>query len=222
MIALTLSSVVIILVSKTFLVQNQYYSTQIQATAAHDNARAATELVASELRSVMRSGITIAGARTLTIRTPMTMVVACYTGGGVSVHVDGGVSGLATDEVAGVARRNEATGAWAYGNAVWSSLTLGGGAPAADCQDKGADTTSVSSEYYRFRHGGMYDALGSGPFDGDVLMLFRETTFSFRTSVMDTTTVGLFRQVYGGSAIEFVTGDGRVGPVPVPDRDELR
>ena len=128
MIALTLSSVVIILVSKTFLVQNQYYSTQIQATAAHDNARAATELVASELRSVMRSGITIAGARTLTIRTPMTMVVACYTGGGVSVHVDGGVSGLATDEVAGVARRNEATGAWAYGNPVWSSLTLGGGA----------------------------------------------------------------------------------------------
>ena len=68
----------------------------------------------------------------------------------------------------------------------------------------------------------MYDALGSGPFDGDVLMLFRETTFSFRTSVMDTTTVGLFRQVYGGSAIEFATGDGRVGPVPVPDRDELR
>ena len=52
-IALVLSSVVILLVSSTFLVQNNYYSSQTQRTGVHDNARAATELIASEIRSTM-------------------------------------------------------------------------------------------------------------------------------------------------------------------------
>jgi hypothetical protein len=37
-------------------------------------------------------------------------------------------------------------------------------------------------------------------------MLFRETTFKILPSVLDTMTLGLYRQVYGGSLVEFATG----------------
>ena len=197
---------VIILVSTTFLVQNQYYSTQIQATGAHDNVRAATELVASEIRSVMASGITVAGARTLTIRTPMQLTVACFvdaSGFSADVYTYGGEQALDTDEVAGIAARNATTGAWTYVNAPWSQLnSLYTGSPEL-CEGNAADTVGARAGFHRFKD--MDTTIGT-PAVGDVLMLFRETTFSFRTSVMDTTTVGLFRQVYGGSAIEFATG----------------
>ena len=56
-IAMLLSSLVIVLVATTFLVQNQYYASQVLRAGAQDNARATTELIASEVRSVMRDGI---------------------------------------------------------------------------------------------------------------------------------------------------------------------
>jgi Tfp pilus assembly protein PilW len=71
LVALVLSSVIIILVSTTFLVQNQYYSSQRLHAGAHDNARAATERVASELRFAMEGGILVAGARSITLRAPI-------------------------------------------------------------------------------------------------------------------------------------------------------
>ncbi len=196
----------IILVSTTFLIQNRYYSTQIQATGVHDNVRAATELVASEIRSVMASGITVAGARTLTVRTPMQLTVVCFvngTGDAADVYTYGGEQALDTDEVAGIAIRNAATGAWTYANDTWASLHGTAGTPRENCEAAGADTVGAYADFHRLK--GLNASIGT-PAVGDVLMLFRETTFSFRTSVMDTTTVGLFRQVYGKSPIEFATG----------------
>ena len=202
-----LSSVVIILVSTTFLIQNQYYSGQIQATGAHDNARAATELIASEIRSVMQSGITVAGKKTLTIRTPMTMMVVCDIGSShATMYFDGGIAGLDTAEVAGAATRDTLTGAWTYGNSAWGTLARGGGNPGDDCADNGADTVSVSSDFYRLEKTVLTTLFGATPVNGDVLILFRETTFKFQTSVMDPTTVGLFRQSYGDVLIEYATG----------------
>ncbi len=197
----------IILVSTTFLIQNQYYSTQILATGAHDNARAATELMASEIRSVMESGITVAGKKTLTIRTPMTMMVVCDIGvSHATMYFDGGIAGLDIAEVAGAATRDTLTGAWTYGNSNWSSLDRGGGTPSNECAVNGADTASVASDFYRLQKTVLSTLFGADPAVGDVLMLFRETTFKFQTSVMDPTTVGLFRQAYGDSLIEYATG----------------
>ena len=206
-VAMLLSSTVVILVATTFLVQNRYYSSQLQMSGAHDNARAATELMASEIRSVMGDGVRVAGARTLTIRTPMALTVVCDTGGGhATVHFTGGVSALDTAEVAGAATLDTLTGAWTYGNSDWSSLDRGGGNPASDCEDNGADTTSVSSNFYRLDKSQLNSTLGADPVSGDILMLFRETTFQFQTSVMDTTEVGLFRRAYGASLVEYATG----------------
>ena len=177
MLALMLSSLVIILVSTTFVIQNRYYLSQILATGAHDNARATTELIASEIRSVMQSGITVAGKRTLTIRTPMTMMVVCDIGTShATMYFDGGIAGLDTAEVAGAATRDTLTGAWTYGNSSWSLLDRGGGNPPRDCSDNGADTVGVMPNFRKLEIDELNAILGAEPELGDVLMLFRETT----------------------------------------------
>lgn len=77
LIAMVLSTIVISLVSHAFLIQNQYYSTQTLRTGAQDNVRAATELIAREIRTAMDEGIIVAGPRTLTVRSPVTVTVVC-------------------------------------------------------------------------------------------------------------------------------------------------
>ena len=44
------------------------------------------------------------------------------------------------------------------------------------------------------------------PSEGDVLALFRETTFTIQQSQLDTLSLGLFRTPYGGVPVEFATG----------------
>jgi len=201
-----MSTLVVMLVSTTFLVQNQYYASQIQRSAAQDNARSATELMASEVRSAMGGGVTVAGARTLTVRTPIFIAVVCHRqSNNVDVYTIGGAAAVDTLEVAGVATRNAVTGAWTYGNISWTRLKGSGGSPAVDCEANGADTVGVGDDFHRLRRINTLPGM-STPSEGDILMAFRETTFSIRTSTMDPTTLALFRQVYGKSAVEYATG----------------
>jgi hypothetical protein len=46
----------------------------------------------------------------------------------------------------------------------------------------------------------------SVPDEGDVLLLFRETTFRIQDSELDPGRLALFRQIYGGSLVEFASG----------------
>jgi Tfp pilus assembly protein PilW len=204
-ISLLLSSVLVILVGTTFLIQNQYYSSQLQMTGVHDNARSATELIASEVRSVMAGGVKVAGSHTLTVRGPMMLASVCATSGvSVSVYSDGGSSQVDTLEFAGVALRDTTTGSWSYVNTTWSNVKGTGGTPAADCAGNGADTTAVSGQFYSLKN--LSGLFGSSPVLGDLIMLFSESTFVFQTSEMDSTTVGLFRGIYGDPLTEFATG----------------
>jgi hypothetical protein len=204
-IALLLSSVVIVLVSTTFLVQNQYYSSQTLRAAAHDNARTATERMASEVRSVMRDGLITAGARTLVVRSPMLLAVVCNRSGvNLDVHNEGGETGIDTDEVAGVGWLDTSTGDWDYRTATWSYVDGNGGTPAASCASNGADTTGDAASFHRLRRFNLL--YGATPDEGDVVMLYRETTFEIQSSVLDPGTLGLFRGSYGQSPIELATG----------------
>jgi hypothetical protein len=204
-VALLLSSVVIILVSTTFLVQNQYYSSQMLHAGAQDNARAATERVASELRSVMDDGIVVAGARTLTLRSPIVVAMICdRQGNDANVHFEGGVAGLDTDEVAGVALRDPTTSAWTYVTRTWGALDGGGSGAASACATEGADTTGASAEFRTL--GDLQTLFGGTHNEGVALMLFRETTFKIQDSQLDPGRLGLFRRIYGGSFVEFATG----------------
>jgi hypothetical protein len=204
-IALLLSSIVIILVSTTFLVQNRYYSSQTLHAAAHDNARTATERMASEIRSVMRNGFVSAGSTSLTIRSPMLLAVVCDRDfNDISIHTEGGEAGIDTDEVAGVGWLDPATGVWTYRTSTWSYIDQTTGSAAADCAGNGADTNGATGEFHRLRRFNLL--YGSTPDDGEIIMLYRQTTFSIEPSVLEPGTLGLFRASYGQLAIELATG----------------
>ena len=137
----------------------------------------------------------------------MAVMVVCALGSSTAtVYFDGGIADLDTAEVAGAATRDTLTGAWTYGNTTWSALDLGGGTPSNDCAGNGADTASVASDFYHLNESVLSGLFSNSPKFGDHLMLFRETTFTFQTSEMDSTTVGLFRKPYGHDAVEYATG----------------
>ena len=148
----------------------------------------------------------VAGRRTLTIRSPIVLGIICNRDGATrhDVHTEGGESGFDAQEVAGVAVRDSTTGAWQYQNATWGTLNGGDASSASDCAANGADTTGAASEF----HGivGLQGLFPPPPQEGDVLMLFRETTFKIQTSELDPASLGLFRGVYGDSLAEFATG----------------
>ena len=210
LIALVLSSLVIVLVSSTFLAQNQAQATNAALASAHDNVRAATDLVARELRSSMRDGIVVAGPRTLTVRSPVAVVSVCgqsgFFGTNVDVHVDGGVSALATDEVAGVAVLDASTGEWDYERTTWSFINGGSSGSAARCAGNGADTLNVSDQFHSIRRLFFLYGLFGIPDVGDLVMLFLEITFQIGPSSLEPGTLALFRQPYGSAAVEFASG----------------
>ena len=205
-VAMTLSSVLVVLVGTTFLVQNNYHATQLARTAAQDNARMVTEIVASEIRSVMRGGVRVAANRRLEVRSPMVLGVVCAHPGSnrVSVQFEGGAAAMDTDEMSGVALLDPGTGEWDYDDTSWGFVNQGGGSPAADCFANGADTVGVSGQFHRFRR--FNSLFGSLPPVGSVVMFYREVEYRFDTSEMDPSTTALFRAVNGDDPVEFVTG----------------
>jgi prepilin-type N-terminal cleavage/methylation domain-containing protein len=204
LIALVLSSFVIMLVSNAFLQQNRFYSTQTLRTGVQDNVRAATELMAREVRNTAEDGVVQAQALAFTVRSPMAVAVVCNraNASNADIMTDGGESGLQAAAIAGLAVRGGGT--WDYQNATWASLDGSDGLSAAACAANGADTVGALADFHRISGA---DTYFSGGLDaGDVVMLFRETTFSIQTSQLDSTGLGLFRTELGGSAVEFATG----------------
>ena len=201
---MVLSTFIVGLVSHAFLVQNQYYSTQTLRTSAQDNVRTATELMAREIRTTAGGGVVVAGARTLTVRSPIAVAVVCgeESGAGRHIHTEGGPAGFDSDEVGGVAVRSGDT--WTFQNATWATIDGSDTQSATRCYDNGADTTGAYSEFHRLD--GLDVLFGTAPDEGDVVMLFRETTFKIQTSQLDPSTLGLFRSQYGGAFTEFATG----------------
>lgn len=205
-VAMTLSSVLVILVGTTFLVQNNYHATQLARTAAQDNARMVTEVVASEIRSVMGGGVIVAANRRLVVRSPIVLGAVCAQepGNRVVVQLDGGAAAMDTDEMSGVALLDPGSGEWDYKDAPWNNVSQPGVSPAAACFANGADTAGVSSQFHGFRR--FNNLFGSLPPVGSVVMFYREVEYEFDTSEMDPSTMALFRAVDGGDPVEFVTG----------------
>lgn len=205
-IALTLTAVVVILVSTVFLVQNQYYALQLERSAAQDNARAVTEMIASEVRSVMAGGVVLAQNKRLVIRSPMVLGVVCgqMSGSHVAVQVDGGTANITTDDVAGVALRDSVTGSWTYQDADWGDMHQSSHTPAASCAGNGADTVGAYADFLTFKRFKQY--FGTLPPVGSIVMFYRAVEYKYTTSAMDPTTTALYRGPYGGTLVEFATG----------------
>lgn len=192
------------LATHAFLVQNNYYSTQTLQAEAQDNARAATQLLGLDIRTVAEDGIVTAGARTLTVRTPIATSVICAkaTADLGDIQTPGGEAGLYTPTVAGLALRNDST--WEYAIANWSTLNASDVSSAGACATAGADTVGARDDFHRLAS--LNSLFASTPGIGDVVMLFRETTYTLELSALDSVSTALFRTPRGFEKLEFVTG----------------
>ena len=208
LIAVLLSSLIIGMVSGIFLAQNRSYQVQLGVTDAHHNARAVTELLSGELRSVMEGGVQLAESDRITVRTPIVVAAVCATDGvAVSVHAEGGEEAIEAhaEDVAGFAVL-DGVGGWDYYNVDWTTIDDGttSGANAGFCYANGADTVGTRDDFVSLR--GLDSFHPTVPGVGEVILLFAETTFKFQTSALDPSAVGLFRQAYGDEPVEFATG----------------
>ncbi len=206
--ALLLSSLVVVMVGGIFLAQNRSYQVQLGVTDAHHNARAVTELLSSELRLVMEGGVQLAQNDEVTVRIPIVLAGVCATDGVmVGVHTEGGEAAIEThaEEVAGFAVMDGA-GGWDYYDVDWTTIDdeSSSSVIAGMCYANGADTVGALDDFHSL--GSLDSYHPTVPDVGEVIMLFRTTSFKFQTSVLDPTTVGLFRQVNGDTLVEFATG----------------
>ena len=109
------------------------------------------------------------------------------------------------EDVAGFAVR-DIVGGWDYYDVDWTTIDDGSssGVIAGLCYANGADTVGARADFHSLTNLDSYHPTVPGL--GDVILLFAETTFKFQTSVLDPTTVGLFRRASGESLVEFATG----------------
>ena len=205
--AVLLSSLVVVMVAGIFLAQNRSYEAQLGVTDAHHNARAVTELLSSELRLVMEDGVLLAEDDEITVRTPLVVAAVCWTDGAVvGLHTEGGEAAIESHEaeVAGFAVMDGGGGD--YYDVDWTTIDDGRSSSviAASCYANGADTVGARADFHSLRSLDSYHPTVPGV--GEVILLFGKTTYKFQTSVLDPTTVGLFREVSGGTLVEFATG----------------
>ena len=207
LVAMTLTSVLLVLVATTFLAQNRYYATQLARTAAQDNARMSTEMVAGELRSLTDSAVVVAENRQLVVRSPMVIAVVCAqvsSPNRIVVQMDGGEAGLTTSEVTGFGVM-ATNGRWSYYDIPgWSRIASSSTAAAADCYASGADTVGIRGDFTTLTRINTYH--GSWPPNGTLMMIYRTVEYRIQTSTMDPATLGLFRGIYGETPVEVATG----------------
>jgi hypothetical protein len=203
---MTISGALVIMVAAVFLVQNEFYSWLLLRTEVQENARAMTELMASEIRSVPLGGVVLADSQRVVVRSPMVSALVCgivLFGAGAYVHVPAGIGAIDPADVGSLGVLDSSTGAWTLYDTSWTSLNAVGGTPAVTCAGNGADTTGISSEFRRIDYLSVTGSLASV---GKVLMIGRKTEFRIAASTLIPGLTALYRGNYGGTLSEFATG----------------
>ena len=200
MLALTLSSVIVALVSSVFLTQNNFYRFVIQRTHVQDNLRVVTDLIGSEVQGVAGGGVTTAESRRFVVRLPIAMGGVCHNEASHGRVYMPGLSGIDGNEVAGYARQ-DAGGNWTYTADTWSNLLVSSGSnDANECLTRnGADTVGAIADFGRL-------LISGGTTLGEVIMIYREVEFKIDRSNLDPKTLAVYRFVTGDQLREFATG----------------
>jgi hypothetical protein len=204
---MTISGILVLMVGAVFLVQNEFYSWLLLRTQVQENARAMTELISSEIRSVPLGGVVLADSNRVVVRSPMVSAAICDNAGlfDAFVHIPGGTPAIDQTDVRSLGVLNSTTGVWTFYDATWGQLNdTGTGAPAA-CASNGADTTGASSEYRRLNY---FTVTFGLPTVGNVMMIGRKTEFMIAPSTLSPGLIALYRGPYGGTLTEFATGIG--------------
>lgn len=206
LIALTISSGLVLMVGALFLVQNNFYAHVLVRGQVQENARVLSEVVATDVRSLVSNAVVVADSSRLVIRSPMTFAFVCgEDGSDVVVHIGGGVSSLVTSDVGGFGYRNP-SGLYSYWDQTWAQLEGSSGNPATRCESRGADTVGASSEFVSLAPIDNLTGIGTVGLIGSTLVLFREIEFLFDNSLLVPGDRALFRGNYGSTLVELATG----------------
>ncbi len=203
-VALTVSTLLVLLAGNLFLVQGDFYGFLVRRAEAQDNARSISDVVSSDLRSIMGGGLVVADSSRLVIRRPITLGGVCAVQGTtIFVHL-GGADRIDPEEVSGFAIQGP-SGGWRYFAATWESLYGGGGAaPARRCFESGADTTGAVPEYFRLNR--IAIAAGRPIVPGEAVLIYAEREFRLRPSSIAPRSRGLFVGPPGDDLVEFASG----------------
>ena len=199
-IALTLSTMIIAMVTSVFLAQNSFYASVAERSAVQDNLRSITQLIASEARAVAPGGVLVADSTRFAFRVPMRVAGVCHPGGAGFVRARvPGLGQMVTGDMAGYAIHDGA-GDWDFRASTWAALLRDNALlNAQSCAANGADTAGIAPEFVALN---ISDPLTLG----DVVMIFREVELSVAISTLDPTHLGLFRGPYMSPLVEFASG----------------
>lgn len=221
LVAMVLATVVVMLVTSAFVVQNRFYSDAIKRTGLHESVRGATFLLSADLRGVSEGGVVVADEDVLAVRAPVLIGAVCGLDGNKAyVFLPAEEAELKAEAVDGFAVK-DARSEWRYTNGEWNGVFhSSGGEAAGTCARSGADTTGAVGNFFRL------DGLSSSPSPkvGDLVMLFRELEFRLAPSALVPGSRALFRGPRGEPLTELATGfSSRAGfEYALAGRDDFR
>jgi prepilin-type N-terminal cleavage/methylation domain-containing protein len=206
LIALTISSILVMLVGAVFLAQNDFYAHVLLRSQVQENARAMTQLVADEVRSIGDSAIIIADSSRLVLRQPIATFAVCgRSANDVYVMIPGGTQSFTTADVSGIGRMTP-TGAWTWHDVSWGTLLGSGGNPKQDCYANGADTVDASFQFYKLTTVNTLTGITAANLFASTFVIYSKTEFKFDDSILVDGTRALYRGRYGSTLTELATG----------------
>lgn len=205
LVAITISTFVVIMAANVFLVQNDFYSFLLQRTRVQENARAILEVVGSEVQAVTVGGLVEAESDGMIFRTPQTMAAVCaIVGSDAFVHFSR-VESLDPPSADGIGALDRVNDEWVFGTGnVAGSIQDRGAASAGTCALAGADTAGVAGSFARIPNLAGFTGLAHQV--GDVLMVYEEVELLIDQSTLDPNLVALYRGPAGGALTEYATG----------------
>ncbi|MFP3947229.1 MAG: PilW family protein [Longimicrobiales bacterium] len=206
LVALTLATILVGLVTSVFIAQSDFYDDVTRRSRVHADARSVVDVIAGDVRAATQGAFVVAGSGQLVVRVPLTVGVICaVSGSSVSTYLPRAQAGLDTAGVTGYAIRN-GNGTWSWDFDDWNGLYDSDGTTIKDeCGDIGMDTTGIPGSHFVALSG---PGSGSDAMVGGALMLHREIELRFAASGLDPSQTGLFRGTYGSTLVEVASGLG--------------
>lgn len=207
LIAMTISTVLVLAIGSTFLAQSTMYARLTGGAQAQDQARTMVRAVQNLATSMVEGGLLAAESDRLVIRKPQTLLVVCDRAGssGANTHASAGSASIDENNAAGAAKLNPSTGVWTYVDGSVRSFVSSFGNPAArGCFGDGVDTTGAYWDFVRLNN--VTGKFGSSPQNGDVYMVYEDIELEIDTSGLPPATLGLFRGFEGETLGEYVSG----------------
>ncbi len=200
---MVLSTVVVMLVTSVFLVQNRFYTDAVSRIGLHESVRSATVLISSDLHGVSEGGILAADPDAVVFRSALLMGGVCSVDDR-RIYLFLPVEGEPPDRdmVSGFAVKDAASD-WRYAPVPWNSIRQSsGGAAARVCASSGADTAGSVMEFFSV------EGLESSPpiKVGDLVMFYQEVEVRLAPSKLDPGSRSVFRGPAGGILTEVATG----------------